>query len=109
MAVLVKYIVVRNGEEKMTFTSKKEADAYDKLLDIADQMQAFMQASGIGLGEEEGERLAFYLAENREEVMALLRGGSPKVVATVEKRPSAARKPAKAKVAAAGEGAAVSG
>jgi len=36
MAVIVKYIVVRNGEEKMTFATKKEADAYDKMLDIAD-------------------------------------------------------------------------
>lgn len=30
MAVIVKYVVERNGEEKMTFTSKAEADAYDK-------------------------------------------------------------------------------
>ena len=34
MAVIVKYIVVRNGEEKMTFATKKEADAHDKMLDI---------------------------------------------------------------------------
>ena len=30
MAVEVKYVVIREGEEKMSFTSKKEADAYDK-------------------------------------------------------------------------------
>lgn len=28
MAVEVKYVVIREGEEKMSFTSKKEADAY---------------------------------------------------------------------------------
>ena len=33
MAVEVKYVVIREGEEKMSFTSKKEADAYDKMLD----------------------------------------------------------------------------
>ena len=37
MAVIVKY-VERNGEEKMTFTSKAEADAYDKMLDMADEL-----------------------------------------------------------------------
>ena len=36
MAVIVKYVVERNGEEKMTFTSKSEADAYDKMLDMAE-------------------------------------------------------------------------
>ena len=36
MAVEVKYVVIREGEEKMSFTSKKEADAYDKMLDTAD-------------------------------------------------------------------------
>ncbi len=38
MAVIVKYVVERNGEEKMTFTSKAEADAYDKMLDMADEL-----------------------------------------------------------------------
>ena len=38
MAVEIKYVVVRNGEEKMTFVSKKEADAYDKMLDMADEL-----------------------------------------------------------------------
>ncbi|HCP97002.1 MAG TPA: damage-inducible protein YebG, partial [Pseudoalteromonas sp.] len=33
MAVVVKYVVERNGVERMTFTTKKEADAYDKMLD----------------------------------------------------------------------------
>ncbi len=30
MAVEVKYVVIREGEEKMSFTSKKEADARTK-------------------------------------------------------------------------------
>jgi hypothetical protein len=33
MAVIVKYVVERNGEEKMTFTSKTEADAYEAVKD----------------------------------------------------------------------------
>jgi dsDNA-binding SOS-regulon protein len=30
MAVEIKYVVIREGEEKMSFASKKEADAYDE-------------------------------------------------------------------------------
>ncbi|PHK75171.1 YebG family protein, partial [Salmonella enterica] len=32
----VKYVVIREGEEKMSFISNKEADAWDKMLDTAD-------------------------------------------------------------------------
>ncbi|STJ91195.1 DNA damage-inducible protein YebG [Escherichia coli] len=42
MAVEVKYVVIREGEEKMSFTSKKEADAYDKMLDTADLLDTWL-------------------------------------------------------------------
>ena len=32
MAVVIKYVVERDGVERMTFTSKKDADAYDKMI-----------------------------------------------------------------------------
>ncbi len=41
MAVEVKYVVIREGEEKMSFTSKKEADAWDKMLDTADLLDTW--------------------------------------------------------------------
>lgn len=47
MAVIVKYVVERNGEEKMTFTSKAEADAYDKMLDMADELFTLLENSKI--------------------------------------------------------------
>lgn len=99
MAVVVQYLVVRNGEQKMTFTSKKEADAYDKLLDIAEHMQAFMEESGVGLQEEEAERLAFYLAEHRDQAMTLLRGGKLKSSPAGEEKKAAARKTGKSQAA----------
>ena len=46
MAVQTKYVVVRKGEEKMTFASKKEADAHDKLLDMADAFTDWLLQSG---------------------------------------------------------------
>jgi len=94
MAVIVQYIVVRNGEQKMTFTSKKEADAYDRLLDIADHMYAFLEAAKVDMSDDQLEELSFYLAKNREDAVSLLRGGKPKAKAT----------PAPAPVKAAGSG-----
>jgi len=78
MAVIVKYIVVRNGEEKMTFATKKEADAYDKMLDIADNLFEFLEKSKIKLTETQLEEISLLFAENRTELIPLLRGLKPK-------------------------------
>jgi len=75
MAVEIKYVVVRGGVEKMTFTSKKEADAYDKLLDTADELMTLLTAAPIALEPEQQESLAFYLAEQRDALQSVLRGG----------------------------------
>lgn len=112
MAVIVQYIVVRNGEQKMTFTSKKEADAYDKMLDISDQMYTFIKSSKLEMSETQLEELSFYMAENREEAVGLLRGGKVKKAAApaaASSRVGGGRKTAKAKKSAASEPAAVSG
>ncbi len=100
MAVIVQYIVVRNGEQKMTFTSKKEADAYDKLLDISDQMYTFLESSKLEMSAGQFEELSFYLAKNREVAVGLLRGGKVKndpAASSSGKRAGAGRKTAKAK------------
>ena len=51
MAVETKYVVVRKGEEKMTFASKKEADAHDKLLDMAEAFTDWLLQSGMQMDE----------------------------------------------------------
>ena len=81
MAVIVKYIVVRNGDEKMTFATKKEADAYDKMLDIADDLFEFLENSKIKLSENQLESISLLLAEKREDLIPLLRGIKPKKTA----------------------------
>ena len=92
MAVIVKYVVVRDGVEKMTFTTKKEADAYDKMLDIAENLHVLIGASGLDLPEDTLENLSMYLAENRDQVGAILKGGVPKVAGDPSPAPE---KPAK--------------
>ena len=78
MAVIVKYIVVRNGEEKMTFATKKEADAHDKMLDIADNLFEFLESAKIKLNESQLEEVSLLLAEKRDKLVSILRGISPK-------------------------------
>ncbi len=80
MAVIVKFIVVRNGEEKMTFATKKEADDYDKMLDIADNVYEFLEDSKIKLDETQLESISLLLAENRDKLTQILRGVSLKKI-----------------------------
>lgn len=77
MAVEVKYVVVRNGEEKMTFATKKEADAYDKMLDLADSLGEWLQQAPLELDDEQREGLSFFLAENKDVLGQILRGATP--------------------------------
>ncbi|AYZ33356.1 YebG family protein [Serratia sp. FDAARGOS_506] len=88
MAVEVKYVVVRNGEEKMTFASKKEADAYDKMLDLADNLGEWLQQAPLNLDDEQREGLSFFLAENKDALGLILRGASP---AEIGQKPTEAK------------------
>lgn len=65
MAVILQYLVVRNGIEKMSFTNKKEADAYDKLLDLAEHLDTVLIDAPVSLNEADREALALYLAEHQ--------------------------------------------
>ncbi len=75
MAVIVKYVVVRDGKEDMIFTTKKEAEAYDKMLDIAERLNAFLQTAEVDIAEDKLDELAFFMAQHREPIGRLLRGG----------------------------------
>ncbi|MCL1137138.1 YebG family protein [Shewanella pneumatophori] len=90
MAVVTQFVVVREGVEKMTFTSKKEADAYDKMLDVADNLMPFLSKSELDLTENDIEKLSFYLAQNKDDLQVLLKGGALEKKAPVKKTPKKA-------------------
>lgn len=73
MAIEIKYVVVRKGEDKMTFASKKEAEAYDKMLDMAEVFSDWLLNSGMQLDEPQAENLGLYLAEHKDDVQHILR------------------------------------
>jgi dsDNA-binding SOS-regulon protein len=76
MAVIVKYVVVRDGKEEMMFATKKEADAYDKMLDIAERLSAYLRRAELDLTEDQLDAVTFFLATHRDQVGRLLKGGA---------------------------------
>ncbi len=84
MAVETKFVVVRKGEEKMTFANKKDADAYDKMLDMADTFTEWLSQSGLEIDEVLAENIALHLAEQKDAVQHILRTSKlPETVAVV--------------------------
>ncbi len=73
MAVEIKYVVVKKGEEKMTFASKKEADACDKMLDIAEAFTGWLAQHQPDMDESQTETLGLLLAEQKDAIQHILR------------------------------------
>ncbi len=79
MAVVTQYVVERNGVARMTFTSKQQADAYDKMLDLAEQLEVLLGDSQL-LEQQQLEDLALYLAQQKEDLLLLIQGKASKTV-----------------------------
>lgn len=73
MPVIIQYVVERDGEAKMTFASKQQADAYDKMLDLAEVMGELLGRSQL-LNDNQAEQLSMYLAQNKDDLLAALQG-----------------------------------
>lgn len=99
MAVIIKYVVERNGAEKMTFTSKAEADAFDKMLDTADELTVLLQASQLLADEQQTEALALYLAQHKDALLAALSAKKATKPAKAEKPAASAETKAAVKAA----------
>lgn len=74
MAVITKYVVEHKGVEKLVTTDKKEADKYDKMLEVADNLAEFIHAKGVNLDEAVMEQLSVMLSKNKEGVSRLFKG-----------------------------------
>lgn len=80
MAVITRYVVVRNGVElDKVFEVKKEAEAYDKMLDAAENLAGFIKSSELDVVIEEAtiDAIAVHLAKNGPEVVKILKGIKP--------------------------------
>jgi dsDNA-binding SOS-regulon protein len=71
MAVVAKWMCDRDNT---MFDSKKEADAYDKMLELAEQFTALLQAKVTGVDEEQAEEFGIFLARNKDQVAKACKG-----------------------------------
>jgi dsDNA-binding SOS-regulon protein len=78
MAVIVKYVVVYAGREEMIFSTKKEAEAHDKMLGIAERLYAFLHTAELPIAEDTLDALTLFMAQQREHIGTILQGGRSK-------------------------------
>ena len=98
MAVIVKYVVVADGKEDMIFSTRQEAEAHDKMLAIAERLHTFLHTTELNLSEDTLEALTLFMAQHREHIGTILKGGklktpagsTPPAVLPQDKRPALA-------------------
>lgn len=82
MAVEVKYVVIREGEEKMSFTSKRKPMLMTKCL-IRRICLTLADKFSVQMEDEQREALSLWLAEQKDVLSTILKTGklpSPQVV-----------------------------
>ncbi|MCW8109142.1 YebG family protein [Alteromonas ponticola] len=84
MAITIKYVVTHKGVEKLVTTDKREADQFDKMLDTADNLAAFIEAKGIKLDDAVTEELSIMLAKHKDSVAKLLKGANAESVLEID-------------------------
>jgi uncharacterized protein len=70
----VRYVVTHKGVEKLTTTDKKEADQYDKMLDIGDNIVQLLVQQGISADDALLEDIGIALSQNKAALQEVLRG-----------------------------------
>ena len=67
-------------------TTKIEADAYDKMLDIAESLELMLEKVDVPLSEQQIESLALEIAKSKDDFMAVLKGAKDPVPAKVSEK-----------------------
>jgi dsDNA-binding SOS-regulon protein len=74
MAVVTLFMSDRDISK--TFTSKKEADEYDKLLELAEAVSHFIEKKIKGLSEQHAEEIGLVFARNKDLLAQAIKGKS---------------------------------
>lgn len=99
MAVITRYVVEHKGVEKFVTADKKEADQYDKMLDVADNLSEYIEGKGINIEVSVLEELSIMLSKNKDSLSKLLKGVTADSLLSEEKADVLAIEPKKAKKA----------
>jgi uncharacterized protein len=76
VAVITKYIVVRDGVElDQVFADKKEAEAYDKMLDAAQELAVLIKQGDLQIDVDDRtiDEISVYMAKNAPAVAKILK------------------------------------
>ncbi|MBW2941058.1 YebG family protein [Zhongshania aquimaris] len=71
MAVVAKWMCDRDNS---MFDNKKDADAYDKMLELAEGFSALLQQHIPDVDETKAEEFGIFLAKNKEAIMQACKG-----------------------------------
>ncbi len=71
MAVVAMWKCDRDGS---MFEDKKEADAYDKMLELAETFADFLTRHADSINEQDAEHIGLLLSKNKSSVMAACKG-----------------------------------
>ena len=71
MAVVAKWMCDRDNS---MFDNKRDADAYDKMLELAEGFSALLQQHIPDVNETKAEEFGIFLAKNKEAVMQACKG-----------------------------------
>lgn len=85
MAVITRYVVEHKGVEKFVTADKKEADQYDKMLGVADNLSEYIEGKGISLDASVLEELSIMLSKNKDSLGKLLKGAAAEELLSSEK------------------------
>lgn len=85
MTVITRYVVEHKGVEKFVTADKKEADQYDKMLGVADNLCEYIEGKGINLEASILEDLSIMLSKNKESLGKLLKGVAAEELLSAEK------------------------
>lgn len=97
MAVITRYVVEHKGVEKFVTADKKEADQYDKMLDVADNLSEYIEGKGIKIEVSVLEELSIMLSKNKDSLAKLLKGATANSLLIEEKAEVVAIEPKKIK------------
>ena len=84
MAVIAMWQCDRDGS---MFTNKKEADAHDKMLELAEAFSMAVESNIEGLSEEQIESIGLLFAKNKADVMNACKGNAA-VLETISLEPA---------------------
>lgn len=87
MAVIPMWKCDRDGT---MFTSKRDADEYDKMLETGEMLSGAIQAVLPAVSEEQAMEIGLFLSRNRDVVIKALKGSAEELQALAQQQAAAA-------------------